>query len=642
MKKIALLALSVATIATAGAKKTSDPVLLTVGKQPVTVSEFKYLYEKNRTQQPDSLSPQSYMDMFVNYKLKVADARANGIDTTEAFRKEFDKYKLDLFKPYLENREGLDSLIKDEYERMHYEVDANHIMIYKGRTSSQKAAALQFADSLRQAILNGADYAEVARKHSFDQNSAPNGGHLGYMSGGQVPYKFEEAAFSLPIGQISEVVETPFAYHIIRVDNRRPAKGQVLTRHILKLTQGKTPEEQAAAKNAIDSLYKLAIAPETSFEALAKAESDDPGSAQKGGMLPWFGAGMMVPEFENAAFSLNDSAISEPFQTSYGYHIVQRLGHREIAPYEEASKKIVMRISRDDRRFIPRQKKFEQLRKQYGVDTYQTNIDGLKQAIDKATRLDTTLAAIFVKYPSPFAKVGGNKVITSADVFANINLSAPVQADEAKALVDQTLSSLIDNELCNLEIDRLEASDPEFRNILREYHDGMMLFDISNRRVWEAASSDKEGLDKYFQENKSKYKFDQPRFKGVIVHALNDSLAKSAEAYTKSHKIGLDSLGRTLREKIGKGLRVEKVLVKKGDNPRVDNTIWGVPYKSGAKSSWPNWFIFEGRIIDGPEEVADVRAQVITDYQQELERQWLQELKAKYPVKVNKRQLKNL
>ena len=143
-----------------------------------------------------------------------------------------------------------------------------------------------------------------------------------------------------------------------------------------------------------------------------------------------------------------------------------------------------MRISRDDRRFIPRQKKFEQLRKQYGVDTYQTNIDGLKQAIDKATRLDTTLAAIFVKYPSPFAKVGGNKVITSADVFANINLSTPVLADEAKALVDQTLSSLIDNELCNLEIDRLEASDPEFRNILREYHDGMMLFDISNRRVW--------------------------------------------------------------------------------------------------------------------------------------------------------------
>lgn len=641
MKKIALLALSVATIATAAAKKTSDPILLTVDKQPVTVSEFKYLYEKNRTQQTDSLTPTNYLEMFINYKLKVADAKANGIDTTEAFRKEFDKYKFDLFKPYLENRQCIDSLIKDEYDRMHYEVDANHIMIYKGRTNAQKAASKHMADSLRQAILSGADYAEIARKYSFDQNSAPNGGHLGYMAAGQVPYQFEETAFSLPIGQISEVVETPYAYHIIRVDDRRPAKGQVLTRHILKLTQGKSPEQQAAAKAAIDSLYRLAITPGTDFAALAKAESEDPGSATNGGMLPWFGAGMMVPEFENTAFSLADSAICKPIQTNYGYHIIQCLGHRSIAPYDEAAKNIVMRISRDDRRFIPRQKKFEQLKSQYGVNIYQTNIDGLTKAIDKATRLDTTIAAIFTKYPAPFAKVG-DKVITSSDVLSKTNLSVPVQAEEAKALVNRTLNNLVDDELCNLEINRLEASDQDFRNILREYHDGMMLFDISNRRVWEAASSDKEGLNKYFQDNKSKYKFDQPRFKGVMVYAQTDSLAKSAEAYVKSHKIGIDSLGRTLRANVGKGLRVEKVLAKKGDNPRIDYSVWNIPYKQNGNSSWRNWFVFDGKIIDEPEEVSDIRAQVITDYQQELERRWLKELRDKYSVKVNKGQLKNL
>ena len=640
-KKIALLAISLATLITAGAKKTSDPVLLTIDKQPVTVSEFKYLYEKNNAQQSDTLTPEQYLDMFINYKLKVADAKDNGIDTTEAFRQEFNKYKFDLFRPYLENREELDRLIKEEYERMRYEVNANHIMFYKGREPETQARARFLADSVRNEILKGADYAEMARRFSYDRNSAEKGGNLGYMTAGQDPYQFEEVAFSLPVGQISEIVETPFSYHIIRIDDKRPSQGQVLTRHILKLTQGKSPAEQAKAKSQIDSIYKAIIAG-ADFEKIAMKESEDPGSAAEGGRLPWFGRGRMVPEFESTAFALTDSAVSEPFQTSYGYHIVQRLAHRDIAPYEEAGKNIVMRISRDNRRLIPRQKKMEQLRQMYGVQEFKANVDGLKKAIDNATRLDTTLAQIFTQYFAPFTKVAHNEPITSADVLAKITLIEPMPAEQAKAKVDQVLTSLVENELSSLEIDRLEKTDPEFRNLVREYHDGMMLFDISNRRVWEAASTDKEALEKYFQTNKEKFKFDQPRFKGIIVYATSDTLAHEAEAYTKAHKIGIDSLGRVLRREVGKGIRVEKVLVKEGDNPRIDHSIWGKPYNTVSKSSWPTWFIFEGKVIDMPEEVADVRAQVITDYQQELERQWLAELKAKHRVKVNKRQLKNL
>lgn len=640
-KKIALLAISLATLITAGAKKTSDPVLMTIDKQPVTVSEFKYLYEKNNAQQSDTLTPEQYMDMFINYKLKVADAKDNGIDTTEAFRQEFNKYKFDLFRPYLENREEFDRLIKEEYERMRYEVDANHIMFYKGRTPETKERAHFLADSVRNEILKGANYAEMARRYSYDRNSAEDGGHLGYMTAGQVPYQFEETAFSIPVGQISEIVETPFSYHIIRIDDKRPSKGQVLTRHILKLTQGKSPEQQAQAKAQMDSIYKL-LAAGADFAKIAMKESDDPGSAADGGMLPWFGSGRMVPEFESTAFALADSAISKPVKSNFGYHIIQCLGHRDMAPYEEASKTILMRISRDDRRLIPRQKKMEQLRQTYGVEEFKANVDGLKKAIDNATRLDTTLAKIFTQYYAPFARVARNKPITSADVLAKITLIEPMPADQAKSKIDQVLTSLIENELSTLEIEQLEKNDPEFRNLVREYHDGMMLFDISNRRVWEAASSDKEALEKYFQANKEKFKFDQPHFKGIIVYATSDTLAHEAEAYAKAHKIGIDSLGRVLRREVGKGLRVEKVLVKEGDNPRIDHSIWGKPYNTISKSNWPTWFIFDGKVIEMPEEVADVRAQVITDYQQELERQWLAELKAKHRVKVNKRQLKNL
>ncbi len=640
-KKIALVAALLATLLTAGAKKPTEAVLLTIDKQPVTVSEFKYLYEKNNAQQSDSLTPEQYLDMFVNYKLKVADAKANGIDTTAAFKQEFNKYKFDLFRPYLENRQELDRLMKEEYDRMGVEVNANHIMFFKGRQPQERERAKALADSVRNEILNGADFGEMARKYSYDQQSAEKGGNLGYLTGGQLPYQFEEAAFSLPVGQISEIVETPFSFHIIRVDDRRPSRGQVHVRHILKLTQGKSPEEQAAAKVAIDSIYK-AVTSGADFAKAAKKESEDPGSAAEGGLLPWFGPGRMVPEFEQTAFSLADSAISEPFQTSYGYHIIQRLGARTVAPYEEAGKNIVMRISRDDRRHVPRQKKIEQLRQTYGVEEFPANVDGLKKAIDNATRLDTTLAQIFIDYYAPFAKVAQNKPITSADVLEKITLVEPMPALQAKEKIDQVLNKLIEDELSTLEIARLEKSDPEFQNLVREYHDGMMLFDISNRRVWEAASADTAALNAYFNANREKYRFDKPRFKGIVVYATTDSLAHAAELYAKSHKIGLDSLGRVLRREVGKGLRIEKVLVKEGDNPRIDHSVWGKPYRTSSKSSWPTWFIYEGKTIDLPEEVADVRAQVITDYQQELENRWLDELRAKHKVKINKGQLKNL
>ncbi|MCM1020680.1 MAG: peptidylprolyl isomerase [Muribaculum sp.] len=641
IKRFALFAVAAATMLTAGAKKPSDPVLLIIDNEPVTVSEFKYLYNKNNAQQADSMTPEKYLDLFVNYKLKVADAKEHGIDTTAAFKKEFDKYKFDLFKPYLENREELDRLIMAEYERLPYEVNVNHIMFYKGRTPEEQQKTKHFADSIRNEIVNGADFAEMARKYSFDKETSEKGGNLGYMTAGRVPYQFDEVAFSLPIGQISEVFECPYTYHIIRVDDKRATRGQVLARHILKLTRDKSPEEQAAAKVAIDSIYK-ALKGGADFDAAARKESEDPGSAQNGGLLPWFSPGQMVAEFENTAFALADSAISEPIKTSYGYHIIQRLGKRDKAPYEEAAKSIIMRISRDDRRNIPREKKLEQLTAQYGVEKYQNNIDGLIKAIDNAGQLDTTLVQIFTQYSAPFAKVANNPQISSADVLERVRFFEPLPAADAKAAVEKALTAIINEQLSSLEIARMEAVDPEFRNVVREYHDGMMLFEIANQRVWEAATNDQENLQKFFLANKDKYKFDQPRFKGIIVYTTSDSLARAAEEYTKTHKIGLDSLGRVLRREIGKTIRVEKVLAKEGDNPRIDTSVWGKPYRSAGKAGWHNWYIYEGKLIDAPEEVSDVRAQVITDYQQELENKWIDELKAKHKIKINKGRLKDI
>lgn len=620
--------------------KKSDPVLLKMAGTEVPLSEFKYLYEKNNSQQQQPLTPEEYLDMFIAYRRKVAAAHDAGVDTTAAFRKEYKGYRDELFRPYLENDAERERLINETYENMKREVRASHIMIAKGRTPQERAAAQALADSVLTLVKGGADFEELARRYSIDRSVVKNNGDMGYFSVGRFPYQFEKAAFESAPGIVPQVVETDYGFHVMKVTGERPYQGEVLTQHILKLTQGKPEEAKPAIKATIDSIRALLLAG-ADFSDMARRESEDPGSAREGGMLPWFSHGMMVLPFEEASFALPDSAISDVVETAYGYHIIKKLGSRGVMPYDEARPKIIQMMARDERGNLPRKAKFDQLRKAFGAEILDANVASVKETISKHGSLDSMMLAIYTTYPVPLAKAGGRTYSTS-EMFEPLKKLPQVPASSVSDFIDANVESGIDAMVADLEMVRLEATDAEFRNLLREYHDGMLLFEISNRKVWDAAARDTEGLKEFFESHKADYKWDAPKYKGVTVYAKNDSIAKAARAICdKRADVSLDSLNRELRATFGPDVRMEKVLVRQGENNRVDAEVWGAERPVGS-GRWPEWFFIRGHVIDAPEEVADVRGIVVTDYQAELESRWLKELADKYPVKVNKKVLKKL
>lgn len=634
---IAALA-TVAGIAVYGGAK--DPVLMQVNGKDVPLSEFMYIYQKNNQQQENPQSIDEYLDLFVAYKLKVADAEAAGIDTTAAFRKEYQGFVKDLAEPYMRDEEVEKQLIAEAYARMQRNLDVSHIMLPFEPDDQKNEANKQLLDSIRTAIIGGADFGELAAKYSSDGGSAQNGGHLGYIAVNRLPFPFEDAAYKTPVGQISEVVEDlPYGYHIIRVNGERMNPGEVHAAHILKLTRGLSDEQKAVAKAQIDSIYNV-LKGGADFAEVARSVSDD-GTREKGGDLGWFGAGRMVPEFETVAFSLADGEFSEPFESRFGYHIIKRYEHKDGPTFEEATPDIVAAIARDDRSRLPRKAKMDQYRKQYNATLIDGGMAQVKKIIDSHSGCDSLCIAELRKADIKVARVG-NTDITTSQIFKT---KRPISTnDPAKAYKSFTerVNSQLDQATADYAREQLAVDNPDYRNLVNEYRDGILLFEISNRNVWDRSSKDKEGLESFFRANRGKYTWDKPHYKGYVIFATNDSIADSAREYLKNNTVDNDSLVAKLRELYNHSVRVERVVSGQGDNAIVDYIAFGGERPANDKTRWTSFFGYEGRVIDAPEEATDVRGAVSADYQAYLEKEWVDSLKAKYPVKINKKVLKSV
>lgn len=639
MKKL-LLSLTIAAlggmcmIATA---KDKDPVLMTVNKKPVKLSEFEYLYQKNNAQQLATQPIDEYLDLFVMYKLKVADAEAANIADSEAFQKEFAGYKRDLSEPYIFDKSGRDELVKDIYVRMGTDVDVSHIMIKIPNGLKAREAQKAMLDSIRTEILAGrADFAAEADKHSIDPAVRANHGHMGFISAGVYPYTFEDAAYATAVGDISPVIETPFGYHIVKVNAKRDALGQVKVRHILKLTRGLDDADKAAKKAEIDSIYNV-LANGGNFEEIAKAESEDLGSARVGGLIDFFSAGQMVPQFEEVSFALANDEISEPFETAYGYHIVQRLDWKPMASFEEMAPKINSMLDRDERQNIPVAAKTKELRAKYNTTINQDVVNDVCNAITEHGRLDSTIVAQMVVNKQVVITLnGGVKKITVGEIFSGLpSRVSALPADDGNAAFVKRLEEVANEASVDAERENLANENSEYRNLLNEYRDGMLLFEISDRNVWKRAKEDTEGINAYFEANKGKYAtWSAPKFKGYIVFATSDSIKDAAKAYLAANNVANEDLVDTLRKEFGKEVKVERVLAAEGDNTIIDSLAFGKTTPTPA-GKWVAFFAHNGKVIAQPEEVADERGKITTDYQNVLEEEWLKSLKNKYKVKIN-------
>ncbi len=638
-KPFIISALACAAILSASASKNADPVLMTINGKDVRQSEFEYLYHKNNLQQ---LAPQSideYIEMFIVYKLKVADAEAAGLHQTDAFTKEFNGYCAELSRPYLRDSIVEKRLIEEAYARMATSRKVSHIMLPLGSTYDEKEANRMKIDSIRTAIVNGsADFGEMAVRYSSDRSARVNNGSMGYINVNSYPYPFEKTAWETPVGEISPVIEdAPFGFHIIRVEDQRPNPGKVEARHILKLTNGLSEEEGAAKKAQIDSIYNL-LANGGDFDAIARAESEDPGSAANGGRLGWFGPGEMVKEFEDAAFGLKDGGISAPFKTAYGYHIVQTLAHRGIGTLAEESERIKAAISRDMRSVMPETERMAQLKAELGVKIDST---GLMQARSRMTGDSPAEQLRSLQADNSLIATVGNRTISIGDVINYIPSNVLEGANDAFTVLNSGLENKINETVVEETRKNLAENNSEYRNLTNEYRDGILLFEISNRNVWERSASDTEGLQKFFSANRAKYTWDKPHYKGYVIFATNDSIAGEAQKYLAANQVENDSLVSVMRANYGRNIKIEKVVTGKGENAIVDNVAFNGE-RPEAPGRWTAWFGYAGRVIDTPEEANDVRGAVASDYQQQLESEWIKALRKKYKVKLNKKALKAL
>ncbi len=622
-----------------------DPVLMRVGNLEVPKSEFEYLYHKNTQQQLEAQPMDEYVDLFTIYKLKVADAIAAGKDTTLSMRRDMAKYRRELAAPFLADSVFLNNLVKEAYDRSRTELELSHIMLLKGQTPAQQRANRQKLDSIRSIIINeGRDFAEMARAFSEDRGTAANGGSLGYITAGRLPYMFESMAYATPDGEVSEVVESPMAYHIIKRTASRPARGTVLAGHIMKMINpGSSPAEEAAAKAWADSIYNLVSANPAIFEQVAMTSSDDKGSARQGGMLPWFGAGMMVAPFDSAAFALGKGEISKPVRSQYGWHIIRKVDAKGPESLEEMKPEILARVQnpQDERSKIVRENNDKRLARKHKGQLLKPGMERLHGYV-RQNGLDSTfydtcrqgeLSGVAV------AKIG-KKTFTASDMMENLRVMQQPDIEAAETLVDNFANAFLSSRLMDAEFEWLEANEPEYGNLIREYHDGSLLYEISVEKVWDRASKDTEGLNRYFEAHKDDYKWQKPHVKGLLVQAVNDDVAQRARQRLAT--MAGDTVVSAMRKEFGKDIVIERVLVEQGANPMVDNIMFGTEAVCPSAASMTTYFLYDPKVLMVPEEVSDVRGLVTSDYQTELESLWVEELKAKYPVSIDRKVLKKV
>lgn len=638
MKKPILTGVGLAAVLLAYAAK--DPVIMTINGEDVTKSEFEYLYNKNSQQQINPQTLDEYVEMFKLYKMKVADAKAAGLDTTAKFRKEAEQYRHDLATPYLADSVYLNQLVDEAYARSRKEAVAKHIMFFKSPNPEHNLQMKSKADSLKQVLDNGGNFEELARQYSQDKRSAVKGGTMGYIVSGQYPYGFEVAAFATPEGSISDVVESPQGYHILKGGHKRDARGRVKVSHILKLARQES--DWARAKEQIDSLYQVVTANPEKFNEIATTNSDDRGSARQGGQLPWFGAGEMVEEFDSAAFALKKGEISKPVKSQFGYHIIIKQDERGPLPKEAVKKQTLARMSspQDERYSLIQKHQTELFAARHKAQVNQSGLDAVNDYVAK-NGIDSLFYAKWLGNDGNITLMtaDGNKY-NVADFVAKFNGVKQSNPAAAKEIIDANLDSWMNGILTGLEEEALAKSEPDYRNLLKEYVDGSLLYEVSVLKVWDKAAKDIPGLEKYFAENRMKYKWDTPHVKGVFVQAVNDSVATAIKNLARG--AAEDDIVPALRKQFKNQMAAEKILVPKGSNAMVDYVAFDGPVAPSSIEKYPVMFMLNKRVLTVPEEMQDVKGLVTSDYQNMFQEQWENELRNKYSVKVNKKVLKSV
>lgn len=646
MTKQFLIAFSLLCIMSISAfSQKNDPVLFTVNDIPVHVSEFQYIYSKTNGTEADfsKKSLEEYLDLYIKFKLKVAKAKEMQLDTIPQLQSELEGYRRQLADSYLIDKEVTEKLLREAYERSKEDVDISHIMVRltPNATPQDTLKAYLKVMEAKKRLESGDDFAAVAKELSEDQSAAKNGGHVGYVTAlfPKGLYPLETAAYNNKLGTISGPIRTSSSYHILKVHQRRPARGEMEAAHIMLRTKGKDPN---AVKATADSLYNE-LQKGADFAELAKAYSEDRNSAAKGGNIGFFGINRYEKPFEDAAFGLQaDGDICKPVQTSIGWHIIKRISKQTIQPYNIEKNRLSKGIQEDTRFEQAKDAMVKKIKKEANFKEKELVLDNY---IESLTDTFLTFRWKAPKVPSQeiLFTMGKDVAVTLGDFTNYLGKSSRERLRKGRnntpeAVATELYNDFVHQEVMKYEESRLEAKYPEFKSLMREYEEGILLFEATKMEVWDKASQDTVGLEAFFKTIEGKYRWEE---RAVVyefqVKADEGSIAQAVADFAKTH---------SPEEVLEKYNTPEKVMVvveektfEKSRNQAFSEMKWEVGATSFPDKKKRNPYYQFLKIKEllpvSDKSLGEARGYIVADYQDQLEREWVAELRKAYEVKVN-------
>ncbi|RED48437.1 peptidylprolyl isomerase [Seonamhaeicola aphaedonensis] len=626
------------------AQDNQEDVLFLVDNEPIYVSEFIRVYNKNLdlVQDESQKNVDEYLKLFTSYKLKLKEAKAQGLHNKPSYKRELSTYKKQLAQSFMSNTKVTDALVEEAYKRISFDIKANHILVKVAENANPKDTLKAYNEITKFRNRALSEGFEKVRKEVHNGQTI-FGEELGYFTGFRMVYKFETAAFNTPVGEISQPFRTRFGYHIVNVLDKRKARGECTVAHIMVVDNKEEAISNPEAEVRIQEIYQK-IQQGEDFEALAKQFSDDKSSASKGGALAPFSSGQLsAPEFEEVAFSLvNKNDISEPFKSAYGWHIVKLIDKKPIPSFKDIKPELEVKVKRDDRSKLIDEALYNSLKKEYNVKVNESYLDYFASIITEDYFKRTWKLPDNFKADQPLFKIG-KKQFYFKD-FGEYLLSGQkgrVLREPFDTLVKDKYNTFLNESLVQYKEDNLEYENQEYAHILSEYRDGLLLFDLMEGTIWNAAKTDSVEIKKFYEANKSNY---------VLPERVDAVLASSSKQKT------LKKVAKLLE----KGMELDKIksLINGNDNIEVIFTTGimeannqsipkSLPFKEGISKVYKH---NESFVLAQIKEVLPVTQQsfeeskgrVISDYQTFKEESWVENLKEKYEVIINQEALKRV
>ncbi|GAA0877703.1 peptidylprolyl isomerase [Algoriphagus jejuensis] len=626
--------------------QTSTDALLTVGGTPVDKDELIYLISKGKgtdTQTP-GVSREEFeenLELFINYKLKVKEAEARGLEDTDEFAREFASFKESLIYPYLIKNSLEEGELRKAYSRMQEVVRASHILFQfpPNASTEDSLIVLKMALKVKGEIENGGDINELAVQYSDDPSAKVNKGDLGYFTGLQMVQPFEDAAYTLQAGQVSDPVLTNFGYHIIKVQDRQPNPGQVRVSHILVRFDANNPTQEENARRKIADIYTEIQKENTVWEDIVKTYSEDPATSQRGGLLPWFGVGSMIPEFEMGAFSLSEfGEISPPLKTQYGYHILRLEEKKPIASFEEMEESIRSKILRDSRSGMINSQVVAIQKARYGYSENEASVNSLAETLNPIAKPEfTTTVRSQSLDKSPLFNIQGKTYLMS-------DLTAYMDGEEISPKLkggtfDIWFDRFVSKTLSTTEEKDIESNNKEYQMLLKEYRDGILLFSLMNQEVWEKGISDSLGQAEFYRKNIDRYQWSN-RIEAFIVKVLDPAQAENARKALQGN-----GYNQALIQEFESDYKANATLAYHTESGTYEYEEHPVLSKIDTQKSYQEievdgalYLVVTGQKIPaGPRKFEESRGLVIRDYQDHLDKTLIDLLKTKYPIQINPR-----